>query len=784
MLISILRDARKIIVDGEGNFPIGSIHDSKKKQNLLEYEIKWEKQSDFNFYEALILTKIKSVKEVIKIIESTNDINDYLLSDAAQALDNADIKGFYAFKDYICGYIFNAESKVDRFVNEIYQVLFDETVTKFGLKAKSLEELAQEVFSNKTSVVKIIADFKQQYIKNNKKEEKKEVKNMARIKKVSTVKTAEEIIIEAKYLGIATENVAIEVIAKNLIQKYESRKNKANDKKAAEWQTRIDAIVALVPNAVVIEETVAESNVTTTVAEEIAVEAVEEKEEENMEENEDIDVEEFLYGDVEEVVVVAEATVVTEQTEAVVEETETTETTVVVTEEPKVEVQADKAEETVKQEVAVENKTKKKEKKKMEKKTTVDVDYTKLQGEELMIYLRGLTSKILKGMLKERGVKGFAKADKQSLVNAVFKALTETESVEREAEKKMEENPIRAKLAELGVVFTDERYAVLSIEELTGIFNIINKTVVADTVVDNSIPLESVKEEKVEQTTEVVPEEPKVETATEQAKEVVDEAPKTTEPKKQTTTRLATIEEAWTASNATKVMKRIVGMAQKNYCINFISDFMVTSAIHEMLFGRPTKNYKTGEVSVFTTEEEALTVQFKTKFVEQYLIPNDKGTGYTIKSVAMAWNYKDVLYRYRGKGKDGKDIVVDYLVNYKDKTLQMRGSENVHVLNIEAFAKLDRTCTFINVIKKAAPKGAANAPKNNNKTPKKSDYKERMDALIAESEAKVKEALKSDDATVKEALANELKTIASKSDRVVERELLALVKELMGKQVA
>ena len=659
---------------------------------------------------------------------------------------------------------------------------------------------------------------------------------MAKIKKITTVKSVAEVVTEAGRFGIATDGVAIETVAKELIQKYESRKAKVDAKKVADWQTRIDAIVALVPNAVVVEageETTTEEVTATVAEEEIVAEVVEtvvveEKEEENMEVEEDIDVEEFLYGDEEETVVVAEQ--VETVVEAVAEETEIAETTVVITEEPKAEVQVDQVE-TVKQEVAVENK-KKKEKKKMEKKFVDPKVYEGFKGEELVQVLDKLTREELWYVLEEKGVKitktafnkGTKRAgtDKTSLVGKACQVIaptetegaqlqldltteataTVTEEMVEQKEEAVEENPIRARLAELGVIFTDERYAVLSIEDLTSIFNIVNKTAIIDTVVDDGIPLESVKEEKTTEVvpeepkvetpivpeepqtqtvvTEVIAEEPKVETATEQAKEVVDEAPKTTEPKKQTTTRLATIEEAWTASNATKVMKRIVGMAQKNYCINFISDFMVTSAIHEVLFGRPTKNYKTGEVSTFTAEEEALTSQFKVKFVEQYLIPNDKGTGYTIKSMAMAWNYKDVLYRYRGKDKDGKELVVDYIVNYKDKTLQMRGSENVHVLNTEAFAKLDRTCMFINVVKKSAPKGADNAPT----VAKQPSYKERMDALIAESEAKVKTALESDDATVKETLANELKAIATNSDRIVEKKLMALVNELMGKQVA
>ena len=242
------------------------------------------------------------------------------------------------------------------------------------------------------------------------------------------------------------------------------------------------------------------------------------------------------------------------------------------------------------------------------------------------------------------------------------------------------------------------------------------------------------------------------------------------------------IENIWNAKTATTVMKRIVGMAQKNYCINFISDYMTTSAIHEVLFGRPTKNYKTGEVSTFTAKEEELTKQFKERFVEEYLIPNAKGTGYTIKSIVMAWNYKDVLYRYKNKNKEGKDIVVDYIVNYKDKTITRKGSDKVTELNKETYATLDKTCMFINVVKKDAPKGASNASKgNDNKTvTERVSYKERVEALIAESKVKVEEALKSDDVDVKESLAKELKAVASKSDRIVEKELLALVKELIA----
>ena len=381
-------------------------------------------------------------------------------------------------------------------------------------------------------------------------------------------------------------------------------------------------------------------DITKLLPEEVVEETKEEPAEEENRETEVIDADEFLYGDDDEEEPV--------EKEIVEQLTETVE-----------EVKADVENVAITTEEVVANKEE------------VEEEKTEMKDNELLNYLNKLTVTKLKETLKKRKVKGYSKMKKEQLVDAVYE---ETMKIRAEKEDKEAErfNVARIKFAEIGITFTDECYTRLSIEQLVELYNIVNE------------PVEN-KTEK-DDVTEVVKEDSTTTAKTEEkATETVEEV---------------TIENIWNAEKATAVMKRIVGMAQKNYCINFISDYMTTSAIHEVLFGRPTKDYKTGVINTFTAKEEALTKQFKEKFVAEYLIPNTKGTGYTIKSIIMAWNYKDVLYRYKNKNKEGKDIVVDYIVNYKDKTITRKGSDKVTELNKETYATLDRTCMFISVVKK------------------------------------------------------------------------------------
>ena len=161
---------------------------------------------------------------------------------------------------------------------------------------------------------------------------------------------------------------------------------------------------------------------------------------------------------------------------------------------------------------------------------------------------------------------------------------------------------------------------------------------------------------------------------------------------------ISVIDDVWNVANATKVLKKIIEMAQDNDYISFISHHMATSAITEVLFGKKLVDPITKVANKFTDGENRLAAEFRTKFAEQYLIANKKGTGYNINSLAMSWHYKKCIYRWKS---DSGEKVVDYIVDYNTKTLKKYGVANAqdNKLDDAAFKKLDATCKFVKVAK-------------------------------------------------------------------------------------
>ena len=650
-LVGILKKARKNF-ETNGEFTVNIVDTLKTNRKVAKEFEKSENAWDralkakgfaFNLHDALVLTKFRSAKNVVDVILKTNDTNEYVLSDLADVIENAETKNFYMFEDCIKGLSINPSNKVDEFVDSVYNQLFDLSLNKYGLtSSKTLEELSQGVFKGEINMTSIIAEFKKQYINNQNKNNQEETKMAKKTKKLMTMERVRKIATDSYSMNANLSDVEL---AKAIIVEYEKAvagfRKEGEIKMAEKFEKDIQDITKLLP-------------------EEVAEETKEEPAEENTE-TEVVDADEFLYEDDDEEEL-AEKEIV-EEAKADAENVATTTEEVVANKE-------------------------------------VEKEKTEMKDKELLNYLSKLTITELKNTLKKRKIKGYSKMKKEQLVNAVYEETMKFRA-EKEAKEADRFNRARIKFAELGITFTDECYAKLSIEQLIELYNIVNKPA-EQSVVNNDIPLKTENKDNTTEATktdDTTTAETKEQTAA-KTEEKATEVAKENKATETVSAKEATIENIWNAKTATAVMKRIVGMAQKNYCINFISDYMTTSAIHEVLFGRPTKDYKTGAVNTFTAKEEELTKQFKTRFIAEYLIPNAKETGYTIKSIVMAWNYKDVLYRYKNKNKEGKDIVVDYIVNYKDKTITRKGSNKVTELNKETYATLDRTCMFVNVVKK------------------------------------------------------------------------------------
>ena len=661
--------------------------------------------------------------------------------------------------------------------------------------------------------------------------------------KVAVIKTTEELIAEADNLGIATVGATVEEIARELVEVYVKRLVVAKEKRKASWQARIDAVLALVPSIATKKEEQMELELMfeeVVVAE--AVEAVEAAEEAVVAEAEVVveeevteeEIDDFLYGEIDE-----EEFFIGAPEEFVAETVAE-----VVVEEKVVETITEPSTDTVKQPKKALKEEKEKNMGNSIKKLSVSElktilkdrkikGYSKLKKAELVALVEATTPQaevVVEAVVEQAEVVAEEVDAQAEVVEAEPTVEVATQAVVVAEVPVTEENPIRTKLKALGMMFTDTCYNKLNIADLTAIYNIVNGAVV-DTTVEDSIPLEViaeapktvVKEAKVEApvvTAEVpvipaeqpvvekvkvevpVVEEPKVQQQKPTRKPMSKVAPKVAPkveqaqveaPKAEAAQTTAEIAQAATPENNTvKVLKRVINMASRNRVINFISDHMLTSAINEVLHGRSTKDYVHNVFNSFSKEEVAQTEAFKAGFVNRFLIANDKGTGYTIKAVAMASFYKEVVYRYRREDGSGKVVIADYYVDYTAGQLKMRGSENVHELNAQTFDTLDRTCVFLSVCGQAAPKGAANAPKksntgkgnNSNNASKKPSYDDRMAALVNSLQTKFEAAMKSDVAAEKEAVAEEIKkAIAQTRDRVVARKLTPFIEKLTGVKV-
>lgn len=162
------------------------------------------------------------------------------------------------------------------------------------------------------------------------------------------------------------------------------------------------------------------------------------------------------------------------------------------------------------------------------------------------------------------------------------------------------------------------------------------------------------------------------------------------------------MDDVWNIENANKVVHDIMTMASKNKFVDYISTYMVRSAIRMTLFGKYSKEKvvdSSGKVTyyenIFTPEEESLTDEFMKKFSDKYLIQyKDDGKGYHINSLLMSWYYKKVVYRFKSKTQ-----MVDYVLDYNAKTLTRKGTNQSWPLDDAAFKKLDDQCFFLYVCK-------------------------------------------------------------------------------------
>lgn len=151
---------------------------------------------------------------------------------------------------------------------------------------------------------------------------------------------------------------------------------------------------------------------------------------------------------------------------------------------------------------------------------------------------------------------------------------------------------------------------------------------------------------------------------------------------------------------ATKILEKVIYQADTNRAHNFISDWMLTSIISELIIGLPLKDKDTGFEyhKTFTDEQRKNLIEIRKAFIERTKLiakyKNSKITGYYIPSKMLVWGRHKYLgvacvYRFMSNNK----VAAEYRVS-------LNGIKNIATgvitaLNDDAYATLDSKCVFV-----------------------------------------------------------------------------------------
>lgn len=154
---------------------------------------------------------------------------------------------------------------------------------------------------------------------------------------------------------------------------------------------------------------------------------------------------------------------------------------------------------------------------------------------------------------------------------------------------------------------------------------------------------------------------------------------------------------------AGKILEKVIHQADTNKAHNFISNWMLTSAISEVLFGTPLKEKRNGEViehwKGFSKEQNKVLAYIHKEFVNKsgFVAKRKDGiiVGYTIPANVLVWGrhkYLNKACTYKVVGKDGKP-----LAEYK---VSMNGIKDVATgkmipLTKDDYNTLDTKCVFV-----------------------------------------------------------------------------------------
>ena len=149
---------------------------------------------------------------------------------------------------------------------------------------------------------------------------------------------------------------------------------------------------------------------------------------------------------------------------------------------------------------------------------------------------------------------------------------------------------------------------------------------------------------------------------------------------------------------ATKILEKMIRQADTNRAHNFISDWMLTSIISELVIGHPLKDKGHEYYKSFTAEQKKILVDIRKAFINKASLiaktNNGKVTGYYIPAKILVWGrhiYLGVacVYRYVNNNK----IFAEYHVSLNG--IKNTATGNITALDDAAYETLDTKCVFV-----------------------------------------------------------------------------------------
>lgn len=149
---------------------------------------------------------------------------------------------------------------------------------------------------------------------------------------------------------------------------------------------------------------------------------------------------------------------------------------------------------------------------------------------------------------------------------------------------------------------------------------------------------------------------------------------------------------------ATKILEKVIYQADTNKAHNFISDWMLTSIISELIIGLPLKDKDVEHYKTFTDEQKKNLVEIRKAFIKRAKLVakynNSKVTGYYIPAKMLVWGrhkYLGVACVYRFMS--GNKVAAEYHVSLNGIKNVATGA--ITALDDNAYATLDSKCVFV-----------------------------------------------------------------------------------------